>query len=108
MPFAIDVHRVGERSVCVGLTCPPPDGGGNASLPTRVDNWSVDFDYGTCACHPETPVFHPSWTSARTKYAEPARVSASHEYPKAGAHRLAVHAVDIFGNDGFAIRAVTV
>jgi DNA modification methylase len=106
--FAIDLHRVDERSVRVGLTCPPPDGDGDASPMSRVDNWSVDFDYGTCACHPETPVFHPSWTSARTKYAEPAFASPSHRYPELGSHRLAVHVVDVFGNDGVAIRAVTV
>ncbi len=108
LPFAIDLHRVGERSVRVGLTRRPPGGGGDASPLSEVDNWAVDFDYGRCACHPETPVFHPSWISARTKYAKPTFASASYRYPNAGSHRLAVHVVDIFGNDGFAIRALTV
>ncbi len=107
VPFATDLHRVDERSVRVSLTRRPSDGGCDASPMSQVDNWSVDFDYGTCACHRETPVFHPSWISARTKYAEPAFASASHRYPRAGPHRLAVHVVDIFGNDGFVIRAVT-
>ena len=103
-----------------------------------VDYWAVDFDYesrkeiikvaknlGVEGALPGTAsvaefidfeerwtgayIFENEWQSFRTRQERKLELTtASHTYPKAGRHVIAVKVVDIFGNDTMTIVPVTV
>jgi hypothetical protein len=58
-----------------------------------IDYWAVDWDF-------QNDTFMQGWVSYRTRQDRSlALLSEPHVYPKAGAHRVLVKVVDIFGND---------
>ncbi len=103
-----------------------------------VDYWAVDFDYesrkeiikvaknlGVEGALPGTAdtgelldfeerwtgayIFENEWQSFRTRQSRDLELTtASHAYPKAGRHIIAVKVIDIFGNDTMTLVPVTV
>jgi len=58
-----------------------------------VDYWAVDWDF-------RDDTFVNGWTSYRTRRDRTLQLrSEPHAYPAAGAYRVLVKAIDIFGND---------
>lgn len=89
-----------------------------------IDYWSIDFDFESMReivrqKNPDTGeteelwtgdyVFENEWQSFRTKQNRELELeSAPHTYEKAGAYKVAVKVVDIFGNDTMTIIPITV
>jgi hypothetical protein len=58
-----------------------------------VDYWAVDWDF-------QSDAFVNGWTSYRTRRNRALQLTSEpHDYPAAGAYRLLVKVIDIFGND---------
>jgi len=58
-----------------------------------VDYWAVDWDF-------QNDTFVNGWTDYRTRQKRDLKLkSDAHTYEKAGAYRLMVKVIDIFGND---------
>ena len=69
-----------------------------------IDFWAVDWNYGAAG---EGDVFHNEWQTYRTRSA-PALIllSEPHVYAEAGARRILVKVIDIFGNDATKLHEV--
>ena len=57
-----------------------------------IDYWAVDFDF-------QNDTFNNGWTSYRTKQERKLKLTADHEYNKAGNYKVFVKIIDIFGID---------
>lgn len=99
LAFSLALHRRGERTLAVELT--------GFAAPHDVDNWAVDFHYGACSLHAGAAVFHPHWTSVKTRFGQPVLSAPPYTYAEPGSYRVAVRVVDAFGNDAFAVRDVS-
>ncbi|MCZ2459844.1 MAG: site-specific DNA-methyltransferase [Chitinophagales bacterium] len=57
-----------------------------------IDYWAVDFEF-------QNDTFNNGWTSYRTKQERKLKLTADHEYIKAGTYKVFVKIIDIFGID---------
>lgn len=57
-----------------------------------IDYWAVDFEFAN-------DTFNNGWTSYRTKQERKLKLTADHEFKKAGTYKVFVKIIDIFGID---------
>ena len=71
-----------------------------------VDFWAVDWNFGAAGAG---DTFHNEWQTYRTRGASSLQLlSDPHVYPSAGAYRILVKVIDIFGNDTTQLHEVEV